>query len=48
MTLLHEMFDTDTVLQVYKPTLVRFESVGGLAANSPADVTKGSPQNQDK
>ncbi|KAH0877805.1 hypothetical protein HID58_065199 [Brassica napus] len=25
---------------VYKPTLVRFESVGGLAANSPADVTK--------
>ncbi|KAL1214325.1 putative 3-hydroxyisobutyrate dehydrogenase [Cardamine amara subsp. amara] len=25
---------------VYKPTLVRFESAGGLAANSPADVTK--------
>ncbi|KAF8081353.1 hypothetical protein N665_0891s0028 [Sinapis alba] len=25
---------------VYKPTLVRFEGVGGLAANSPADVTK--------
>ncbi|KFK43991.1 hypothetical protein AALP_AA1G200600 [Arabis alpina] len=25
---------------VYKPTLVRFESVGGLAANSPADAAK--------
>uniref|UniRef100_A0A1J3I939 Putative oxidoreductase YgbJ n=1 Tax=Noccaea caerulescens TaxID=107243 RepID=A0A1J3I939_NOCCA len=25
---------------VYKPTLVRFESAGGLVANSPADVTK--------
>ncbi|KAG7597460.1 3-hydroxyisobutyrate dehydrogenase NAD-binding domain [Arabidopsis suecica] len=25
---------------VYKPTLVRFENVGGLAANSPAEVTK--------
>ncbi|KAL1204193.1 putative 3-hydroxyisobutyrate dehydrogenase [Cardamine amara subsp. amara] len=25
---------------VYKPTIVRFESAGGLAANSPADVTK--------
>lgn len=48
MILLDEMFDTDTELQVYKPTLVRFEGVGGVAANSPADVTKGSPQNQDK
>jgi 3-hydroxyisobutyrate dehydrogenase-like beta-hydroxyacid dehydrogenase len=27
-------------LQVYKPTLVRFENAGGLAANSPAEVTK--------
>ncbi|CAD5313062.1 unnamed protein product [Arabidopsis thaliana] len=25
---------------VYKPTLVRFENAGGLAANSPAEVTK--------
>ncbi|XP_010459440.1 PREDICTED: uncharacterized protein LOC104740519 [Camelina sativa] len=25
---------------VYKPTLVRFESAGGLVANSPAEVTK--------
>lgn len=31
-----------SLMQVYKPTLTRFSSAGGLIGNSPAEVCKGN------